>query len=87
MQKRISYKTVISEFWKCENFGNLEIFSSFFIFTKNLPKFKIFQETGIYVLEEPLKNVCAKFQVIPFINVVFIAFWMWKVATFQGIWT
>ena len=48
----------------------------FFIFSKNHPKFQNFQKTGIYVLEETLKNVCTKFQVIPFINAVFIALWM-----------
>ena len=66
------------KFWK--------IFNIFFIFSKN-PKFQNFQKTGIYALEESLKNVCTKFQVIPFISVVFIALWMWKMATFQGIWT
>ena len=87
MQKRISYKTAISDFWNFENFENFEIFSTFFfIFSKNPPKFQHFQKTGIYVLEETLKNVCTKFQVIPFINAVFIALWMWKMATFQGIW-
>ena len=51
---------------------NFEIFSTFFIFSKNPPKFQNCQKTGIYVLEETLKNVCTKFQVIPFINAVFI---------------
>ena len=46
MQKRISYKTAISDFWNFENFENFEIFS------KNPPKFKNFQKTGIYVLEK-----------------------------------
>ena len=87
MQKRISYKTAISDFRNFENFENFEIFSTFFLFfSKNPPKFQNFQNTGIYVLEETLKNVCTKFQVIPFINAVFIALWMWKMATFQGIW-
>ena len=45
----------------------------FLFFSKNPPKFQNFQKTGIYVLDEILKNVCAKFQVIPFINAVFIA--------------
>ena len=85
MQKTISYKTAISDFW---NFENLEIFSTlFYFFKKNPPKFKNFQKkNGIYVLEETLNNVCTKFQVIPFINAVFTALWMWKMATFQGIW-
>ena len=52
---------------------NFEIFSTFFIFSQNPPKFQNFQKTGIYVLDETLKNVCTKFQVIPFINAVFIA--------------
>ena len=87
MQKRISYKTAISDFWNFENFENFEIFSTFFfILSKNPPKFQNFQKNGIYVLEETKKNVCTKFQVIPFINAVFIALWMWKMATFQGIW-
>ena len=87
MQKRISYKTAISDFWNFENFENFEIFSTFFFnFSKNPPKFQNVQKTGIYVLEETLKNVRTKFQVIPFINAVFIALWMWKMATFQGIW-
>ena len=87
MPKRISYKTAISDFRNFENFENFEIFSTFFLFfSKNPPKFQNFQNTGIYVLEETLKNVCTKFQVIPFINAVFIALWMWKMATFQGIW-
>ena len=87
MQKRISYKTAISDLINFENFENFDIFSTFFFyFSKNPPKFQNFQKTGIYVLEETLKNVCTKFQVIPFINAVFIALWMWKMATFQGIW-
>ena len=74
MQKRISYKTAISDFRNYENFGNFEIFSSFFyFFQKNPPNFKISKENRINVLEETLKNVCTKFQVIPFINVVFTA--------------
>ena len=67
-------------FWK---FG--DFFHIIFIFAK-IPKFLNFQKTGVYELEEPLKNVCTMFQVISFINVVFIAFWMWKIVTFQGIW-
>ena len=39
----------------------------------------------MYVLEETLKNVYTKFQAIPFINAVFTALSMWKMATFQGI--
>ena len=74
MQERISYKTDISDFRNFENFGISEIFSTFFIFTKNPPKFQNFQKNEICVLEEPLKNLCTKFQVIPFINIVFIAF-------------
>ena len=52
-------------------FSNFEIFSTFFIlfFQKIPPKFQSFQNTGIYVLEETLKNLCTKFQVIPSINV------------------
>ena len=72
------------KFWKFWKFW--DFFNIFFIFSKNPPKFQNFQKTGIYVLEETLKNVCTKFQVIPFINAVFIALWMWKMATFQGIW-
>ena len=64
----------------------LEIWRFIFLFLqKNPQNFKILK-TGINVLEELLKYVCTKFQVIPFINDVFIAFWMWKKATFQGIW-
>ena len=85
MQKRISYKTAISDFWNFENFENFEIFSTFFfIFSKNTPKFQNFQKTGIYVLEETQKNVCTKFQVIPSINAVFIALWMWKWLLFRA---
>ena len=72
MQKRISYKTAISNFRNFEDLRNFEICSTFF-FSKNLPKFQNFQKTGIYVLEETLKNVCTKFQVIPSTNAVFIA--------------
>ena len=61
----------MSDFRNCENFGNLEIFQHFFIFAKN-PQISKFKK--ICVLEEPLRNVCTKLQVIPFINVVFIAF-------------
>ena len=66
----------------------LNFFSTFFyfFFQKNPPKFQNFQKTGIYVLEETQKNVCTKFEVIPFVNAVFTALWMWKMATFQGIW-
>ena len=80
----MGYKTAISDLWNFQNFGNLEIFKHFLFMQKK--KFT-FSKNGIYVLEEPLKNVCTKFQVIPFMNIVFIAFWMWKMATFQGIWT
>ena len=64
----------MSDFRNFEIFGNLEIFQHFFYFYKKSPKFQNFQKKEISVLEEPLKNVCTKFQVIPFINVVFIAF-------------
>ena len=73
------------KFWKFWKFWDFFIIFLFF-FQKNPPKFQNFQKTGICVLEETLKNVCTKFQVIPFINVVFIALWMWKMASFQGIW-
>ena len=88
MQKRISYKTAISDFWNFENFENFKIFSTIcFIFFKKSPQISKFsQKNGLYVLEQSLKNVCTKFQVIPFINAVFIALLMWKMATFQGIW-
>ena len=46
---------------KFGNFGNIEIFQHFFTFLKNHPKFQNFQKTGIYVLEETLKNVCSNF--------------------------
>ena len=87
MLKRMSYNTGLSDFWNFEILENSKFFQHFFIFSKNPPKFQNFQKTGIYVLEETLKKVCNKFQVIPFINVVFIALWMWKMATFQGILT
>ena len=86
MQKRISYKTAISDFWNFENFGNFEIFIFIFIFVFKSPKFQNFRKTVINVLEDTLKHVCTKFQIIPFINAVFIALWIWKMATFQGIW-
>ena len=40
-------------------------------FFLNHPKFENFErkKNRIYVLEDTLKNVCTKFQVIPFINV------------------
>ena len=46
MQKRISYKTAISDFSNFENFGNFEIFSTFFFyfFQKIPPNFKIFKK-------------------------------------------
>ena len=89
MQKIKGYKTIISDFWNFANFWNLDIFFNTFILflQKNPRKFQIFHKTGIYVLEKPLKNVCSKFQVIPFINVLFIPFWMWKIVTFQDIGT
>ena len=59
--------------WIFEILEILKFFQHFFIFAK-ITKFQNFQKTGMYLLEEPLKNVCTKFQVIPFINVVFIAF-------------
>ena len=59
-------------FSKFGNFGNFEIFSTFLLFKKS-PQISKFSKTGIYVLEETLKNVCTNFQVIAFINVVFIA--------------
>ena len=77
----MGYKTAISDLWNFENYENLDIFN-FFLFLQ-----KTNLKNGIYVLEEPLKNICTKFQGIPFINVVFIAFWMWKMATFPSIWT
>ena len=71
------------KFWKFWKFW--DFFNIFFYFFKKSPKFQNFQKTGIYVLDEALKNVCTKFQVNSFINAVFIALWMWKMATFQGI--
>ena len=47
--------------WKCWDFFNI------FYFYKNPAKFQI--KNGIYVIE-PLKNVCSKFQVISFRNVL-----------------
>ena len=86
---RMGYKPAISDFWNFENFGNFDIFSTFFIFFQKIPpNLKNFKKkNGIYVLEEPVKNVwlCTKFQVVPFRNVVFIELSMWKMATFQGI--
>ena len=56
----------------------LEIWRFFnFIFATNHPLSPNFKNV-MYVLEELLKNVCTKFQIIPFINVVFIAFLMLK---------
>ena len=72
-------------FLNFENFENFGIFSTFFYyFFKKSPQISKFSKTGIYVLEETLKNVCTKFQVIPFINAVFIALWMWKNGYFSG---
>ena len=53
----------------------LRFFSTFIFifFKKNRPKFGIFEKTEKYMLEDTLKNVYTKFQLIPFINVVFIA--------------
>ena len=68
-QKRMGYITDISDFWDFENCESLETF--IFYFPNNPLKFPIFQKkNGIHVLQEPLKNVYTKFQVIPFINVV-----------------
>ena len=84
MQKRISYKNVFSDIWNFENFGNLEIFFNiFFLFLqKNSPQISKFSKNRNIVLENPLNNIFTKFQVILFINDVFIAFWMWKMTTF-----
>ena len=60
-----------SKFWKFENFSTF----LFYLQKKNPQISKFSKKNEICVLEEPLKNVCTKFQVIPFINVVFIAFW------------
>ena len=77
---------MLSRIFEILNFLKFEIFQHFFFyFSTNPPKFQNVQKTGIYVLGESRKNVCAKFQVIPFINAVFIALWMWKMATSQGI--
>ena len=64
----------------------LRFFSTFILFLQKIPSnFQICKKkNGIYVLEKSLKNVCIKFQVIPFISVVFIAFGMWKMSTFPG---
>ena len=51
------------KFWKFWKFW--DFFNIFFYFFKKSPKFQNFQKTGIYILEETLKNVCTKFQVIP----------------------
>ena len=51
----------------------LEIWSFFNILFSFLQKKKIQIKNGIYVLELSLKNVCCKFQLRPFRNVVFIA--------------
>ena len=67
------------KFWKFWDF-----FQHFFF--KKSPQILKFKN-GIYVLEEPPKNVYTNFEVIPFRNVVFIAFRMWKMATVQRIWT
>ena len=57
-------------FLNCQNFGNFEFFQHFFF--KKSSKISKFSKNR-NISEEPLKNVCTKFQVIPFINVVFIA--------------
>ena len=51
----------------------LSFFQHFLFFFQKIPQISKFSNTRIYVLEETLKNVCTKFQVIPFINAVFIA--------------
>ena len=44
MQKRISYKTAISDFRNFESFGNLEIFSTFFIIFTKIPQISNFSK-------------------------------------------
>ena len=53
------------KFWKFWDF-----FQHCFLFFQKIPQISKFQKNGIYVLEETPKNVCTKFQVIPFINAV-----------------
>ena len=72
MQKRISYKTAITDFSNFANFGNFEIFTFFISFQKIPPNFKIFKKTNMCTKRDS-KNLCTKFQVIPFINAIFIA--------------
>ena len=61
-QKIMGYKTAISNFLNCENFGHFDIFKHFLFFQNSLQISKL--KNGIYVLEEALKIVCTKFQVI-----------------------
>ena len=52
MQKRISYKTAISDFWNFENFENFEIFSTFFFyFFKKYPQISKFSKN---------RNICTR---------------------------
>ena len=88
MQKRKSYEDAISDFWDFENFGNLKIYSACFFYfcKKKIPQVSKFSKN---------RNICARlaskecmYQVSS--NTLqkrcFIVFWMWKIATFQGIW-
>ena len=83
----MGFKTAISDFQKFENIENVDTFSTFFYFCKKSPQIWKFSKTGKHILEKPLKYVCTKLQVIALINVVCIAFWMLKMAAFQGILT
>ena len=69
------------KFWKFWKFGD---FFNIFLFLQKIPQNFKMLKTGIYVLEQPLNNVGTKCQVIPFINVVFIAFWMSKWLLFRA---
>ena len=71
-----------------EIFEILRFFSTFvFYFCKKKSlKLPNFQKTGIFVLAYFLNNLCNKFQLTRFRNIVFIAFLMSEMATFQGIW-
>ena len=72
----MGYPTAISDFWNVQSFKNLKLISTFFG-KKNPSKFQLFKKKlNICRTIRATKNTCTKFQVIPFINVLFIAFWM-----------
>ena len=71
--------------WFFEILKNLEIWRFKKKISLQIPQISKYSKTGTYVLERSLKNVCSKFQVIPYRNVIFIAFWMWKWLLFRAI--